>query len=222
VPGPQYLMRNSSLTPTGWIDVSMSIQPGMVQWPGDPAVQLRQVSSMDAGDDCNLTHLDLSAHTGTHMDAPRHFTRHGVSMSAWSPDDTVGFCRVIAIEDDEAIRAAELAPHAPQPGERILFKTRNSLRRSAVFDEGFIYIAHDAAQLLAAAGVRTVGIDYLSIGGFHKDLIETHVAILGAGIWVIEGLDLSAVQPGAYELNCLPLKLEGADGAPVRALLRRI
>ena len=195
----------------------------MVHWPGDPFVDVRQVMDMAAGDSCNLTHLNMSAHTGTHMDAPRHFTRHGVSMSACQPADTVGPCRVIEIHDPQAIRAAELQPHNPQPGEIILFKTSNSATRYQTneFHEDFVYLANDAAQLLAAAKVRTVGIDYLSIGGFHHDLVETHVTLLSAGIWVIEGINLAQIQPGNYELNCLPLKLEGADGAPARALLRK-
>jgi arylformamidase len=206
-----------------WIDVSMPCRAGMVTWPGDPFVDISQVMDMERGDSCNLTRLNMSAHTGTHMDAPRHFTRTGVSMSAWRPEDTVGPCRVIAIEDPVAIRAAELAPHTPQAGEILLFKTQNSRLRyqDNTFHEDFVYLANDAAQLLAKARVRTVGIDYLSIGGFHHDLVETHVTILGAGIWVIEGLMLDEVAAGDYELCCLPLRLQGADGAPARALLRK-
>lgn len=206
-----------------WIDISMNCRAGMVTWPGDPYVDIRQVMDMERGDSCNLTHLTMSAHTGTHLDAPRHFTPAGVSMSAWRPEDTVGPCRVIAIDHPDAIRASELAAHAPQAGEILLFKTRNSARRDGgdVFDENFVYLANCAAQLLAEARVRTIGIDYLSIGGFHHDLVETHVTILGAGIWVVEGLVLGQVDAGRYELCCLPLRLQGADGAPARALLRK-
>lgn len=206
-----------------WVDISIPLRAGMVRWSGDPEVDIRQVMDMQVGDSCNLTHLNMSAHTGTHMDAPRHFTRDGVSMSAWRPDDTVGPCRVIEIADPVAIRAEELAPHAPSAGEIILFKTANSATRYATseFHEDFVYLSAGAAELLADARVRTIGIDYLSIGGFHHDLVETHVIILSAGIWVIEGINLQGIAPGAYELCCLPLKLEGADGAPARALLRK-
>lgn len=208
--------------PGEWIDVSRNLATGMTVWPGDPAVAIRQTMDIAAGDSCNLTHIDMSAHTGTHMDAPRHFIANGVSMSAWTPADTCGPCRVIEIDDPVSIRAEALAPHAPRSGERILFKTQNSRRALPGFDDDFVFIAEDAAQLLAAAGVRTVGIDAPSIGGLKQDLVETHVAILGAGIWVIEELDLRAIAPGDYELCCLPLKLQGADGAPARALLRSL
>lgn len=208
--------------PGEWIDVSRNLATGMAVWPGDPAVAIRQSMDIAAGDSCNLTHIAMSAHTGTHIDAPRHFIANGVSISAWTPAGTCGPCRVIEIDDPVAIRASALAPHSPRAGERILFKTQNSHRTPEGFDENFIYIAEDAAQLLAAARVRVVGIDAPSIGGLTQDLVETHVAILCAGIWVIEELDLSAIAPGDYELCCLPLKLQGADGAPARALLRTL
>ena len=200
----------------------MPLRAGMVRWPGDPEVRIQQVADMAAGDVCNLTHIDMSAHTGTHMDAPRHFTADGVSMSAWKAEDTVGRCRVVEISDPVAIRAEEVMACAPRAGEILLFKTRNSALTGEGFCEEFVYLAADAARVLAEARVRTVGIDYLSIGGFANDLVETHVIVLGAGIWVIEGLCLAGVAAGEYELCCLPLKIEGADGAPARALLRKI
>jgi arylformamidase len=208
-----------------WRDITVPSFDGMVAWPGDGAVVIGLTSSMTEGAVCNVTRLSMSAHTGTHMDAPRHFIADGPAMEAWPPDSTIGSCRVIAIADPVAVTAAELAPHQPQPGERLLFKTENSRRQllqQPVFFEDFVYIAEDAAQLLVACGVRSVGVDYLSVGGFTKDGVETHVALLGAGIWVVEGLDLSAISPGEYEWNCLPLKLAGADGAPCRALLREL
>jgi len=109
------------------------------------------------------------------------------------------------------------------PGDPgIEIKTLNSRRcwKSAQFDEDFVFISKEAAQFLVDRGVRTVGVDYLSIGGFKQDGVETHRIMLGAGIWVIEGLNLSRVKPGRYELCCLPLKIVGADGAPGRAVLR--
>lgn len=144
-------------------------------------------------------------------------------MEAWPPESTIGRCRVIEIMDPTSVTAAELAPYDLQFGERLLFKTENSRQSrlaEPVFFEPFVYVAEDAAKLMVEKGVRAVGVDYLSVGGFFKDGTETHVALLGAGVWVIEGLDLSSVAPGEYELNCVPLKLVGADGAPCRALLR--
>ena len=157
------------------------------------------------------------------MDAPRHFLTEGAAIDALDLDAVLGPCRVIEIHDREAVHPQEL-PKDLHVGERILFKTINSLEYIKLehFVENFVYISREAADVLAHAGVRTVGIDYLSVGGFSKDLEETHLILLGAGIWIIEGLDLFGVEPGRYELACLPLRLMGADGAPARAALRRL
>jgi arylformamidase len=206
-----------------WWDITVPLKDGMVCWPGDDAPEVKQVTFLERGDVCNVTTLRMSVHTGTHMDAPRHFVAGGAGIDETPIDALVGPARVIAIEDERAIRRAELEKFEPRPGERLLFKTRNSAGAwdQPGFDRDFVYIADEAAQYLAACGVRTVGVDYLSIGGFVHDTVETHVTILGAGIAVIEGLDLAAVEPGDYELICLPLKIAGADGAPARAFLRR-
>ena len=209
-----------------WIDISIPVRNGMVHWPGDPGFQSRLHKTIgDAnGSPCNHTHMSLSAHTGTQMDSPRHFIDGGITMEALALDAVLGPCRVIEIQDQTAITAAELEPHNLQRGERILFKTRNSTRswQSDDFDEDFIYIAQDGARHITATGVQTVGVDYLSVGGFKRDGVETHVELLGAEVWIIEGLNLSAVEPGNYELACLPMKLIGSDGAPARAALRPI
>lgn len=205
-------------------DISIPLKDGMVCWPGDDAPSMKQVMFMDRGDMCNVTKLHMSVHTGTHMDAPRHFINTGVGIDQTSLDALIGEARVVEIADRVAIRRAELEALKPKTGERLLFKTRNSTEawaRGADFEKDFVYIADEAAQYLVECGVRTVGVDYLSIGGFYHDTVETHVTILEAGIAVIEGLDLSEVEPGEYELICLPLKIAGADGAPARAVLRR-
>lgn len=206
------------------IDISVPLKSGMVTWPGDPAVELEQTMSIERGDVCNYTTIHAGLHIGTHMDAPRHFIRDGVAMHTMPLEATIGEARVIEIADPVAIRRAELEPHEIQPGERLLFKTRNSTERwnDDEFHHDFIYIANEAAQYLVGCGVRTVGVDYLSIGGFHHDGVLTHQTLLGAGVWVIEGLNLGAAAPGKHELICLPLKILGADGAPARAVLRRL
>ena len=137
-------------------------------------------------------------------------------------DATVGPARVIEIKDKESIKPDELMPQKIQRGERILFKTHNSEKswKSDNFDEDFVYISKEGAKFLADQGVQTVGVDYLSVGGFKRDGIETHHALLGAGIWLIEGLNLASVKAGNYELVCLPLKVLGSEGAPARAVLR--
>ena len=206
-----------------WIDVTVPLQNGMPNWPGDPECHITKAASMDEGAVCNLTHLNLSAHTATHMDAPRHFIANGLTMEQMPLDAVIGPCRVLDLQAVEnQITPADLEPHELQGGERLLFKTRNSARSWALnhFDRDFISIRADAAQFLVDHGVKTVGVDYLSIGGFEKDVVETHQIMLGAELWVIEGLNLSGIKAGAYELLCLPLKIEGADGAPCRALVR--
>ncbi len=207
-----------------FIDISVPVQTGMVHWPGDPDVKLTRQHNMAKGDVCNFTRLSFGAHTGTHMDAPLHFVADGESIDKLPIDATVGRCRVIEIRARTAIEPRHLERHRLRRGERVLFKTANSRKswKSAAFDEQFISISADAARYLVDRGVRTVGVDYLSIGGWQRDGVETHQIILGAGIWVIEGLDLAAVKPGSYELVCLPLKLLGAEGAPARAVLRAL
>ena len=206
-----------------WIDVTRPITIGMQVWPGDPAPEIVQTRFMDKGDSYNLSKVALSVHTGTHMDAPRHFVRDGVPMDDLPLDAVIGEVRVIQINDPVAVRPAE-PPADIAAGERILFRTRNSTELWAKpgFQEDFVYISNEAAKVLASRGVKTVGIDYLSIGGFHDDLVETHETILGAGIWVIEGLDLSQIEPGSYEMVCLPLKLAAVEGSPARVVLRRL
>ena len=137
-------------------------------------------------------------------------------------DAVMGPCRVIEIKDPVAITSAELKQHDLKHSERILFKTHNSKQnwQSDHFDEDFIYIAQDGARHITERGVMTVGVDYLSVGGYKKDGVETHVELLGAEVWVIEGLNLAEIEPGEYDLACLPLKLVGSDGAPARAILR--
>jgi arylformamidase len=207
-----------------WIDVSVPVYTGMAHWPDNPPIVVERMLDMERGDAANVSKLSLGAHSGTHMDAPLHFLRGGAGIDTMPFTATLGPARVIEIHDTVSIKPGELAAHAIQAGERVLFKTANSPRcwQTDAFVEDFVYIAADAAAFLAAQGVQTVGIDYLSVGGFRADGAATHQALLQAGIWVIEGLNLAQVQAGTYELVCLPIKLMNADGAPARAILRPI
>jgi arylformamidase len=216
-----------------WLDVSVVMRDGMVHWPDDPGVSITLAVKLGAPiagkpgqtAPCNLTRMSLSVHTGTHMDAPRHFIADGRTMESMPLDAVVGPCRVIEIKHRTQITVEELRPHRPRRGERLLFKTRNSkqswkLAETGIFDRKFVHIPADTAQYLVERGVRTVGVDYLSVGGWETDGVECHQILLGAEVWIIEGLDLSKIKPGAYDLICLPLKILGADGAPARAILR--
>lgn len=205
-----------------WRDATHPLRNGMACWPGDPVFEHRLAASMANGDVCNLSALSLCAHTGTHMDAPRHFIANGATIDQMPIDAGVGPCRVIALDVADQITAADLRPLRLRAGERLLFKTRNSQCDAELqaFDRDFISLRADAAAFLAQRRVRFVGIDYLSVGGYEKDGVETHRHLLGAGIWIVEGLDLRAFEPGRYEMICLPLKLAKGDGAPCRVLLR--
>jgi len=206
-----------------WIDISIPLHNGMVHWPGDAPFERLQTLHISKGDVCNLSQFCSSAHIGTHMDAPRHFLADGRGMETMPIEATIGPARVIAIRDPEIISVEELQPHRLNKGERVLFKTRNSVEhwKTHTFQEKFVYIPEATAHYLTACGIQTVGVDYLSVGGYEKDSAETHRALLAAGIWLIEGLNLEQVEPGEYELICLPLRMVGSDGAPARAVVRR-
>jgi arylformamidase len=205
-----------------WIDASVPVQPGMVHWPGDPEVKLERRISIAKGDEANLTRIEMSAHTGTHMDAPLHFFDEDPGIDALPLDIALGPARVVRIEGEEPIDRGQLEGLDIQSGERILFRTANSNRPwwERDFDSAYVNVSLEAAELLGEVGVALVGVDYLSVGGYETDNAETHRALLGAGAWIVEGLDLSQVEPGDYDLICLPIKLVGSDGAPARALLR--
>jgi len=205
-----------------WIDVSVRIRNGMVSWPGDPPARISHAKDMERGDPCTVSLLEMGAHTGTHMDAPAHFVRGGIGIDEMPPDAAIGSARVIPIRDRESIKTDELVRHSIRRGERVLFKTRNSDHcwDTDSFVEDFVYLSAAAAQYLVERQVRLVGVDYLSVGGFRADGVETHQALLKAGIWILEGLNLKRVSPGRVQLVCLPLKIAGGDGAPARALVR--
>ncbi len=222
LPGKDMLTDIETNIGRAWIDISVPIYSGMVHWPDNPPVQIERMMDLERGDAANVSKLELGAHTGTHMDAPRHFLADGAGLDEMPLEAAIGPVRVIQIEHPNVILPAELEAHNLQAGERVLFRTRNSVRcwKSDQFIEDFVYISAAAAQFLADKHVRTVGIDYLSVGGYVYDGVETHQILLGAGIWLIEGLNLSSVLPGVYELVCLPLRIVSADGAPARAILR--
>jgi arylformamidase len=207
-----------------WIDITVPMRSGMVHWPGDPEVRIERVHDLSQGQDANVSELCLSSHTGTHMDPPFHYLPDGISLDQMSPGVGIGRARVIEILDGESVKPHELLASEIEPGERILFKTRNSARcwKTDRFVEDFVYLSLEAAEYLATTGVHLVGIDYLSVGPYEGNGRDIHRTLLGNGIWILEGLDLSRAQPGPYDLVCLPLKILESDGAPARAVLRKL
>ena len=207
-----------------WIDISIPLRNGMVHWPGDAPFERTEVLKLENGNECALSTLSTSAHTGTHLDAPCHYLAGAAGIDAMPIQATVGRARVIEIQDPDFIRVAELEPYHVARGERLLFKTRNSAHcwKTERFHEKYVHVPPETAGYLAGRGVQTVGVDYLSVGGPGASGDETHRILLAAGIWIIEGLNLEHVEPGEYELVCLPLKIQGGDGAPARAVLRKL
>lgn len=201
-------------------DISVPIRDGMLHYTGNPPVHVTRVSSIEQGDPANVSELDMGAHSGTHVDAVDHFIDGGAGAEALPLDALMGQAEVVdataatAALDLATLRDLELPP---QGTERILFKTRNSqLWSRNEFTHDFVRLDGEAAVYLIERGVKLLGIDYLSIGN-----ADAHRALLSRGIVCIEGLDLRGIEPGPYELVCLPLKLVGSDGAPARAVLIR-
>ncbi len=202
-----------------WIDVTIPMRPGMTTWPGDPVFNFEPVARIASGASCNLSLLTLSSHTGTHCDAPWHFDEDGKRLDEVDPAVFFGRALVIDLRGVETIHAADL-PKAPLP-PRVLFRTRNSdVPANAPFDTQFVAIEADAASRLVADGVRMVGVDGLSVAPYKRS-DETHRILLGAGVFVVEGLRLERFGAGECECVVLPMHLAGADGAPCRAFMRR-
>ena len=210
-------------------DISVGISAAETPvYPGDPGIEIVQHASLARGDAANVTLLRFGAHTATHVDAPAHFIEGAQKVAELPLDALVGRARVVRLPDDaRAIDAGRVGELVPRGTERVLFKTRNSAfwsERRGEFHEDFTFIDGAGAGALVGLGVRLVGVDYLSVEKFKSENFETHTTLLARGVVIVEGLDLSGVREGEYELICLPLKIEGGtgDGAPARAILRTL
>ena len=199
------------------LDVSVRVRPGMHVFEGDPMVSLERVLSMSAGDTANVSELCCGTHTGTHVDAPGHFIDGAAGVETLDVEALCGPGLLIDLRDVASIDAGAITRIDLSGVTRVLFATRNSeLWSRNGFTQDFVSLTPEAAELLVAAGVRLVGIDYLSVGS-----PETHRVLLGAQVVIVEGLDLTGVSSGWYDVFCGPVKLDGADGAPARVLLRQ-
>jgi len=204
------------------IDIALPVREGMVVWPGDALFSRNPIFAIARGDAYNLSRVEMGLHAGTHVDAPRHFIEGAPGIDQLDPAAFVGPCRVVAIENRWAIERADLERLDLTGVERLLFKTANSaLYNRPKFVESFVALTPDAARHLAALeALRLVGLDYYSIGPFDPtQSAAVHRAILGRSIVALEAIDLRDVEPGDYELIALPLRIEGGDGSPVRAVL---
>lgn len=204
-------------------DISLTVTPALPVWPGDPPIRIERVTKMEEGHHNNVSTLAMSAHAGTHVDAPYHFIADGKTVEQLSLDALVGPAQVVEIPgDSRLITAADLQSAGVAAGmERVLLKTRNSrywAQPGLPFQTDFTALSPDGAEYLVQQEIRLVGIDYFSIAPFG-DSVPAHRALLGAQIVILEGANLSQAPAGRYQLYCLPLKLGGTDGAPARAIL---
>jgi arylformamidase len=209
-----------------WIDISAPLDPKTTPvFPGDDPIKFTFLKDMRKGDPLTLSSYTMGAHSGTHLDAPMHFIKDGASIDQLPVSLFMGKVRIIDCSPDAmAVDAAELNKHDWKGAERILFRTRNSRNkwmRDPNFHKDFTYVSPDAAQLLADNGVKLVGIDYISMEQFGAKEPKTHRTLLGKGIPIAEGVDLTDVEAGDYEMIMLPLRIVGHEASPVRALIRK-
>lgn len=204
------------------LDVSVLLTPGMPTYPGNPEFEITAVKRVAQGASSNVSGLTLGTHTGTHVDAPRHFFDDRPGVDALPLDLLVGRARVIDLPQRGGITEAHLEAAGLREDLRVLLKTPNSaLWNSTEFHKDYTYLTEGAARLLVDQGVKVVGVDYLSVEQFKKAGAPAHHVLLGASVVIIEGLNLSDAEAGQYEMYCLPLRIAGADGAPARVILKR-
>lgn len=204
------------------VDISLPISPRLPVWPGDPPVEIEKLSLISEGADANVSKISCGVHMGTHVDAPYHFIDSGQGIETLALEVLVGptyVLELLGVEliDEEVLAGADI----PDGVERILFKTRNSMYWASgihTFQDDFVAVDQSGAEWLVEHGVKLVGVDYLSVAPFEAS-VPTHQTLLRHGVVIVEGLDLSSIEAGWYELACLPLKIIASDGAPARAIL---
>jgi arylformamidase len=202
-------------------DVTVPLSTEVPTFPGDPPFEVTFTHRIADGQPYNVSRITLGAHTGTHVDAPYHFLADGPTVEQLPLEILLGKCRVVEIRVREKIQRSDLEALGLRDDLRVLLKTRMSgqLQKRA-FQDDFVYLTEDAATYLAQVGIKLVGIDYLSIEKFGSTDYPAHHALLGAGVVIVEGLDLSEVEAGDYDMTCLPLRIVGLDGSPARVILR--
>ncbi len=203
-------------------DISVSLGEESIDFPGDTPYHRKMVQTLAGGDDCNLSEITMSAHAGTHMDAPCHFLSGGRTIDQYPVEQCVFEALVVHVQNGVFIGRDELEAVDVQRGEAILFKTRNStdgLVIKGVFQENFVYLSEEGAEWCLQKEVGLVGIDYITIEQHGSKGSPVHRRILGKGIPILEGVNLRDVREGRYTLYAFPLKIRGGEGAPVRAVL---
>jgi len=209
--------------PPRLLDVSVLLAPGMPVYPGNPEFEFTPVHRIADGHNSNHSKIVIGTHCGTHVDAPLHFFDGKPGVDQMPLDLLIGRARVIDLPHRGGITEKHLADAGLREDLRVLLRTPNSALWNSHdgFHTDYTYITEDAAKFLVAQGVKLVGVDYLSVEQFKKAGAPAHHVLLGNGVIIIEGLNLSDAEPGPYEMYCLPLKLANGDGAPARVVLKR-
>jgi arylformamidase len=207
------------------VDISLRISEDLLTWPGDPAISLEPTSRISRGDRANVSLLKLGTHTGTHVDPPVHFIDGADPIDRVSLEVLIGDALVADLSSASSIGPAELEALAmPKGTERLLCRTRNSelwTRERASFPDDYVAVTPEGARWVVDRGLRLLGVDFLSVEREGPPDYPVHHMLLGGGTIIVEGLDLSRVEPGPYTLYCLPLQILGGDGGPARAVLVR-
>jgi len=203
-------------------DISQTLREGMAVWPGDQEFHRNWTMQIRKGDSCNVSWVTMSTHTGTHLDAPFHFDDSGLDIASVCLEQYLGPARVVSMEVERVIAVPDLERLNWEGVDRVIFKTRTIGWAEEHFDSRFVYLSEDGAEFLGKRGLRLVGTDAPSIDAFESKTLLSHKLLLKHGVAILEGARLADVRPGDYELICLPLRLAGLDGSPVRAILREL
>ena len=201
-------------------DISIEMNGDMLVYPGDPKVEIIEKHQIAQGDLYNLSFLSFGSHTGTHMDAPKHFVDSGMTVDQLPLEHFIGRAKVLDMGNRDFIDKTCLEPYPINKGDIILFKTKNSLLMSqGRFDQNYVYITPEAAAYLVELKIRTVGIDFLTVEKYGADSPDTHYAFLRNNVVILEGLNLTDIEEGEYDLISPPIKISGGNGSPMRAIL---
>jgi arylformamidase len=202
-------------------DISQTLQEGIDVWPGDPEFRMHRISGIQNGQGANVSAVHMGTHTGTHLDAPLHLDDAGSGVESVPLHHLIGPVRLLEFNSDDCIRVSDLMPLDLQGVMRVLFKTSANETPESMLNKNYPFLSEDAAEYLVEKGIVLIGIEVPSVDAWNSEDLPIHRILLKNNIAILEGLRLGAVPPGDYELICLPLKLVGCDGAPVRAILRR-
>ena len=204
------------------IDISLGLKPDFPVWPGHPEIRFNKIQEIGKGSKANVTQIELGVHSGTHLDAPLHFLADGFDVTGLDLETLIGPALLIDVSDAQVINAALLETLSiPHNTERLLIKTSNSQlwsENNTDFNPDFVAVSNSGAKWIVERGIRLVGVDYLSVAPYGNSG-PTHRTLLQAGVIPVEGLNFNGVKEGRYHLICLPIKLEGCEGAPARAVL---